>query len=155
MSSVVETVAGTTLGIVAGNPATFNAAGYDALTFALIGEITDAGSQGRKYNEVTHNPIGTRGTQKFKGSFNEGTQTLQLALSPADAGQIALNAALVSDAPYSFKLTYQSGDIRYFQALVMSFEESVSGVDNVRSATVELSLTTNSAGVGIVKKNIA
>lgn len=151
-TTAVETVAGTTIGIVAGPPATFNVAGYDVLVFSTIGEITDGGSHGRTYAEVTHQPIGSRGTRKFKGSFNEGSKTLQLAISAGDPGQILLKTAVNSDADYSFKVTYQGGDIDYFQAKVLSFEKAASSVDSIRTATVNLSLTTTAAGVGIVEK---
>lgn len=148
----VETVAGTTISISPTRPATFDEAGYAALTgWALIGEITDGGSHGRRYAEATHNPIDTRGTQKFKGSFNEGTKTLQLAMDRSDPGQVVLGAALNSDDDYSFKVEYQGGDIDYFQAKVMSFEKSATSVDSIRSASVELSLTTSKTGVGIVE----
>ncbi len=147
----VQTSAGTVLGIVAGQPATFNEAGYEALTYAAIGEITDGGSHGRAYAEVTHNPIGTRGTQKFKGSFNEGTKTLQMAISEDDAGQIVLKAALNSDNDYSFRVLYPDGAADYFQAKVMSFEKANPSVDSIITATVTLGITTTSAGVGIVE----
>ncbi|QHJ00118.1 hypothetical protein GT347_20320 [Xylophilus rhododendri] len=152
MPSAVETVAGTKIGISAAAPATFDAAGYTALTFSNIGEITDGGSHGRTYAEVTHKPIGNRSTQKFKGSFDEGTKTIQLAISPADPGQVLLKTALASDAPFSFQVMYQGGDIDYFQARVLSFSKSAPNVDSIRAATVQLSLTTSSTGVGIVEK---
>jgi Lambda phage tail tube protein, TTP len=152
MPSAVETVAGTTIGISATKPATYNIVGYDAVVFSTIGEITDGGTHGRVYAEVTHNPIATRGTQKFKGSFNEGTKTIQMAVSNSDAGQVLLQTALASDASFSFKVTYQGGDIDYFQARVLSFEKAAASVDSIVSATVQLSLTTTAAGVGIVTK---
>ena len=147
----VQTAAGTTIGIVAGPPATFDAAGYTALVFATIGEITDGGQHGRTYAEVTHNPVATRGTQKFKGSFNEGNKTLQLALDDEDTGQIAAKAALNSDANFSFKVEYPDGAIDYFQAKVMAFTKSTSGVDTVVSGTIELSITTTKTGIGIIE----
>ena len=147
----VETVAGTTIGISAGVPTTFTAAGYAALTFSTIGEITDGGSHGRTYAEVTHMPIGNRGKQKFKGSFDEGNKTLQLAISGADAGQVLTKAALLSDNPYAFKVLYQGGAIDYFQARVMSFAKATAGVDSILTATVTLALITSSTGVGIVE----
>jgi hypothetical protein len=146
-----QTVAGTEISIAAGGPAAFDRAGYATLNFTLIGEITDGGSHGRTYAEVTHQPINTRGTQKFKGSFNEGTKTLQLAVDDADAGQILLRAALNSDADFSFKVEYQDGGIDYFQAKVLSFEQATAGVDSMRTATVNLSLTTSKSGIGIVE----
>jgi uncharacterized repeat protein (TIGR02543 family) len=150
--SGVETVAGTSISISPTKPATFNAAGYAAISdWAEIGEITDGGAHGRTYNEVTHNPIKTRGTRKFKGSFNEGTKTLQVGMDRADPGQAVLDVALKSDADYSFKVVYQGGDIDYFQAKVLSFEKSATSVDSIRSASVNLSLTTNKDGVGIIE----
>ncbi len=156
--SAVETVAGTKLYISATQPATYDGAGYagSGMNFelGLIGEITDGGEHGREYALVTHNPIASRGTQKFKGSFNEGSKTLQLGLDNDDIGQVKLIAALASDADFSFKVLYQGGDIDYFQAKVMSFRKAATSVDTIRSASVTLEITTNSAGVGIVSVNV-
>lgn len=147
----VETVAGTEISISAGTPATFNEAGYAALTFTKIGEITDGGNHGRTYAEVKHSPIGTRGTQKYKGSFDEGNKTLQMAIDDDDAGQDLLKTALNSDDDYSFKVKYQGGAIDYFRAKVMKFEKATAGVDSMRTANVELSLSTSKDGVGIIE----
>lgn len=147
----VRTSAGTTLHVSASNPATYNVAGYEALSFTAVGEITDFGEFGREYALVTHNPVGNRGTVKKKGSFNEGTMNMSLGLDTDDAGQIILKAASLSDNDYSFKVTTQNGDIYYFQAQVMNFKVGVGSVDTITSATVALELTTNSAGVGIVE----
>ena len=146
----VESIAGTTIGISVGPPATFTAAGYLALTYSTIGEITDPGEHGRQYALITHMPIAARNTQKFKGSFNEGQKTLALAFDKADAGQVLLQTASQSDATYYFKVTYQGGDIDYFPAKVMSFVKNGGNVDTLRAGTVQLELTSNAAGVGII-----
>ena len=147
---MVQTTAGSTLAISADAPATFDAAGYAAVSYTTIGEITDLGELGREYNLVTHNPVGTRGTRKFKGSFSEGSMQLSMGLDDDDAGQIMARAASTSDSPYSFKLTYQDGTVRYFQALVMDFKEGAGGVDDITSATMTLELTTAADGTGII-----
>lgn len=147
----VRTSAGTTIKLSAGTPATFNAAGYAALTWTTIGEVTDLGEFGREFNLVTHNPLGSRGTVKKKGSFNEGSITLQLGLDTDDAGQILAKTAHLSDNDYSFEIATQNGDKYYFQAQVMSFKVGVGGVDQITGATIMLEITTNSAGVGIVE----
>jgi hypothetical protein len=147
----VFTVAGTTLGISAGQPATFDATGYAALTYTNIGNIEDAGSHGRTYAEVTFQPIDTRSVQKFKGSYNEGNKTLSVGYNSDDAGMILLKTALNSDADYSFKVEYQNGDVDYFQAKVLSVSKATGGVDSIVMASIELAITTNSAGVGIVE----
>ncbi|MEY2689958.1 MAG: hypothetical protein RL375_4158 [Pseudomonadota bacterium] len=148
----VRTTAGTTLRVSAATPATFTVTGYEALTFSAVGEITDMGEFGREYTLVTHNPIANRGTQKFKGSFNEGQMTLQLGLDTDDAGQIIMKAGALSDADYSFEVTTQNGDKYFFQAKVMSFRLSVGNVDQITTATCMLELTTSASGVGIVEK---
>lgn len=147
----VRTSAGTTIAISASNPATFDEAGYLALSFTTIGEVTDLGEFGREYALVTHNPVGSRGTVKKKGSYNEGTMTLQLGLDTDDAGQILAKAAHLSDNDYSFKVTTQNLDDYYFQAQVMSFKLGVGSVDQITTATIVLELTTSSTGVGVIE----
>lgn len=147
----VRSSAGTTIKISASTPATFDAAGYTALAMTTIGEVTDLGEFGREYNLITHNPLGSRGTVKKKGSFNEGSINVQLGLDTDDAGQILAKAAALSDADYSFAITTQNGDKYFFQAQVMSFKVGVGSVDSVTSATMLLELTSTSAGVGVVE----
>lgn len=147
----VATTAGTTLSISASNPATYDFAGYDVLSYTAVGEITDLGEFGREYTLVTHNPIGTRGTQKFKGSFNEGAMALQLGLDTDDAGQILMKAASLSDNDYSFKIVTQNGDEYFFSGKVMTWKVGLGGVDSISSASANLEITTSSGGVGIVE----
>lgn len=135
-------MAGTTIGVSATLPATDDQAGYDALTFTNIGEVTDMGEYGSVYALVTHNPIGTRRTQKFKGSFNDGSISLGIAESVADAGQVILDAAVASDADYAFAIIAQDGDKDYFQAKVMSKTVNIGSVDSIRSSTAQLEITT-------------
>jgi len=147
----VFTSAGTTLKVSAASPATFDAAGYAALTLTAVGEVTDLGEFGREYSLVAHNPVGSRATVKKKGSYNSGTMTLSLGLDTDDAGQVLLKAAALSDANYSFCVTTQNGDKYFFQAQVMSFKVGVGSVDQITTATVALEITANSAGVDIVE----
>lgn len=147
----VRTSASSTLKISAGAPVTFDGAGYAALSFTTIGEVTNMGELGRDFQLVTHNPIATRGTQKLKGSFNEGAMSLQLGLDTDDGGQIIAKAASLSDSPYALKLTTANGDVYYFQALVMNFKVGVNDVNSITSATINLEITTSNTGVGIVE----
>lgn len=145
------TSAGTTIAISASVPATFDVAGYEVLPMTLIGEVTNIDGQlGRIYNLITHTPLATRGVQKFKGSFNEGSLTLQLAIDRDDAGQDLARAALVSDALYAFKIVEPTGDFVYFQAMVMSFPFTPGSTESIRTGTITLEITTSSTGVGLV-----
>ncbi len=147
----VRTSAGTTIKVTASQPATYDASGYNALSMTTIGEVTNLGEFGREYALVTHNPVGSRGTVKKKGSFNEGTIAMTVGLDTDDAGQILMKAAAASDNNYSFLITTQNGDKYYFQAQTMSFKVGVGGVDDITSASINLELDTNSAGVGVVE----
>ncbi len=151
---VVRTSAGTTIGITAAAPGTYDTAattGYPSLTFTKIGEVTDLGEFGREYALVTHNPVDNRGTVKKKGSFNEGAITLAVGLDTDDAGEILAKQAANSDNDYSFVVTTQNGDKYYFRAQVMSFKVGVGGVDTITSATITLEITTAPNGVGVVE----
>lgn len=147
----VQTAASTEIAISASTPVTFDSGGYGGLSYTTIGEITDAGAHGRTYQPIKHNPLGTRGTQKFKGSFDEGTKSIQMALDWDDAGQIIAKQALNSDNDYSFCVTYPDGSKDYFQAKVMSFQKSASTVDTIITASMDVEITTSKSGVGIVE----
>lgn len=147
----VRTSAGATLGVSASAPATYDGTGYAALTYTSIGEVTDYGEFGREYTLVTHNPVSSRITQKFKGTYNEGQMQLQIGLDTDDAGQILCKAAAASDASYYFKLTTQNGDVYYFPAKVMSWKVGVGNADQITKATCNLELTSSSGGVGVVE----
>ena len=60
MASLAVTSAGTKLYVSASLPATYNSAGFGALTWTEVGEITDFGEWGKEYTVVNHNPVGTR-----------------------------------------------------------------------------------------------
>jgi hypothetical protein len=137
--------------VSASTPATWDAAGYAALTYTTVGEITNFGEFGRIYNLVTHNPVSNRGTVKKKGSFNEGQMALQLGLDTDDTGQILMKAASLSDNDYSVLVTTQNGDKYYMQVQVMSWKVNVGGVDSITSAACTVEITTSSTGVGIVE----
>ena len=147
----IQSTAGASIGISSSAPATFNEAGYGALTFTNIGEVTDLGEFGREYNLITHNPIDTRATKKLKGSYNEGQIALTVALDTADAGQNIAKTASTSDADYYFKVTMQNGAAYYFPAKVMTFKRAVGSVDNVVTASISLEITTAAGGVGVVE----
>ena len=149
----VNTSAGCTLSVVAAGaaPATFDATGFAAQTWVPVGEVTDLGEFGREYNLVTHNPVGNRSTQKFKGSFNEGQMDIKLGLQTDDAGQIIMKAAVFSDLSFSFRVVMQNLDVYYMRAQCMKWKVGVGSVDQITAASATLEITTNNAGVGIVE----
>lgn len=136
--SLAITSAGTTLSVGVA-PATYDAAGFGAVSYTQVAEITNIGSFGRKYNLVKHNPVDSRATVKRKGSFDNGQLQLKLAKT-SDAGQGVLSTASTSDNSYSFKIVLPSGKIEYFTGQVMSFVIDVGSVDQILGATVDVEI---------------
>lgn len=139
----VMTTAGSQFKLSAAAPATYDATGYNALTYTLVGEVTDMGEVGREYNVVNHNPISNRLTQKIKGSYNAGSITLQFGRDFSDAGQTLLFTASRSDSPYTFVIILQNGKKLYFTGLVTSFKNSVGSVDQITAASCVIELQTD------------
>lgn len=131
------TAAGTTLSVASATPATYDATGFQALSFSAIGEVTSVPSHGAEYALVTHNPLGDRITRKLKGSVNYGAITVPMALDTADTGQDIMrdhsNGPNVDDKA-SFKVDYPDGSVEYFTGLVMSFTTAGDGVDSILAA---------------------
>lgn len=142
MASLATTSAGTTIGISAALPGSYDQSGFEALTFTIIGEIVSIGEYARKYEIVKHNPIDTRETIKLKGSFDEGTQAIGLAKAGSDAGQTLCRTALASDNSYAFEVVLQDGTTQYYQGQVTSFTTNPGSVNSILSSSVSIEINT-------------
>lgn len=140
MPTGAMTSAGTTLAISATLPATYNETGFEAVSYTDIGEVVNLPEYGKASNLVTHNPLGDRKTYKFKGSYNNGSVTVQLAKDSDDAGQVIVLAANDSDNSYSFEVTLNDGTVQYFTAKVMSYTTNVGTVDQITGSTMQLEI---------------
>lgn len=138
----IQTAAGATFAVSAALPATLDEAGFtDAgMTYTTVGEVTDAGEVGGSYGEATHTPLDSRLVQRLKTSFDAGTQTLQMAVSSADAGQGIILDALHSDANIAVKITLQDGTTVYYIGLVTSFPYNIGSVDTIVNTSVTMSI---------------
>lgn len=136
-----ETAAGASIAFSATAPATFDEEGYDELDFDVAAEVTNIGEFGRQYALVTHLPLATRGVQKAKGSYNNGTISPTMAFDADDDGQAVIMDAIDSDDPIACRVTLQSGHTFYFMAMVMSARVSVPDADNIVMLTPEMEIT--------------
>lgn len=140
----IQSSAGTTVAISAALPATNDAAGFAAVTgWAVIGEVSQVGDFGKKYNAITFNDLGTRRVRKLKGSYDPGSLPLDLAKDMDNAGQDLLRTARDSDDDHSFRVTYQDGSIDYFKGLVMDFITKIGGSDNVVGGSAEIAVNSD------------
>ncbi|MEI4473577.1 hypothetical protein [Frigidibacter sp. MR17.24] len=135
-----QSAAGASIAISLTAPATFDAAGFTALTPNIVGEVTNIGEFGKEFALVTHMPLAERGTGKRKGSYNNGTLSPTMALDPDDAGQQDMATALEMDEPVFFQITLQDGTVYWCGGLVMTYRPNVAGVDDVVTATCTVEL---------------
>lgn len=145
--------AGTTFGISAGVPSTFDTTGYDALSFTTVGEIRDFSEFGVTWANASHTPVALRGLQRKKTSRDPGRFTLTMALDTDNAGQILMKAARDSaTAIYAAKFLLAGGDIYYCQVLVNSFTVAPGNQAGDQMATAACAVTTSSTDVDWVEK---
>ena len=140
----VQTSAGITLELSATLPATFDSAGFEAVTgLELVGEIESIGEFGIVYNPVTFTALSDRRVRKFKGSYDPGEPGIALAIDRDDAGQQLARTALASDDDYTIKITYQDGSADYFTGKVMSFTTNPSSVDNILMGNMNIGVNSD------------
>jgi hypothetical protein len=137
------TAAGSALAISAATPATQDATGFAALTFTEVGQIEKIGTLGAQFAKVEFQPLkGPK--QKHKGSVDYGSLQPSLAHDEADAGQTLLRTAAADETSklYSFKVTYATGAIRYFQGRVFGYPEVTDGADTIPMANPTIEINT-------------
>jgi hypothetical protein len=138
--SNVRTSAGTTIAVSASAPASYNLSGFVALTFSLIGEITNVGDFGKRFNKVEHKPIGPRRIVKRKGMYDNGALPLEIGRDYEDEGQVLLKAACETDDSYSYEVTLQCGSKYYFSAQAMDYILRVGEADNITGISCNLEI---------------
>jgi hypothetical protein len=139
----VITSTGTLLAVVAAQPATVDAAGFGALTFVNVGEVTDLPEYGASAEVVTHQPLATGITQKYKGFINNGSMSVSVGYSADDAGQnvLALGVTGINkNVEHSFRVTYQDGSIDYFTGKIFSYTKAPGSANSVVSSTVQIEI---------------
>lgn len=135
-----QTAAGTTFGISLTLPATEDAAGYAALTFLDVGEVTNIDEYGRVYELVTSNPLSSRRVKKYKGSYDEGSFSITYDITFDDAGQVAVTTARDDDANAAIEIVHQDGTIDYMSVKVMSTTTAVGTLDSMLEGSTSVEI---------------
>jgi hypothetical protein len=139
----VQSSLGTTIGLVLGEPTSYDTTGFDALTMIELGEVADLGEFGGESEIITHTPIKTGIVNKLIGPTDYGTLSAQMARVFTDAGQIAAKSGFDGTnrgKRHSFKVTYVDGGIEYFTGKITSFTSNVGSASAVRNAGVNIAL---------------
>jgi hypothetical protein len=143
MSSAAITAAGSKLYVSATLPGTYDAAGFEALSWTEVGEVTEIPQFGKVCTIVNHLPLGQRQTIKRKGSYDNGTLDVPYAFDPAgDAGQTLLENAVDSDNSYAFRIDIKNPAVKsvYFTAQCTSRPITVGATDSIVMANSALAI---------------
>jgi hypothetical protein len=117
-------------------------------SYTKISGITSIPEFGRSYERGTFNPLGDRRTRKYKGAYDEGSFSVELARDLSDQGQTDLQAAVDSDDPVPIKIELDdapsgsgtSPTSFEFEALIMSFTTNIGTTNDYVSGTVQMEI---------------
>lgn len=140
----LTTASGTCLSVSTGNPASWNAAGFAALTWTTVGELESIPEFIIEHAQANFTNLCTGKSKILKGSENPISGDVMVGMDRDDAGQAMMTTARQSKTQeLSFKIAEPNGDIVYFKALVMK-EKIVGGdgPDDVRKGMYGVAVQT-------------
>lgn len=139
-------VAGSTIaigGVLASQADDFEASDFAAQTWVNIDGWETAGAIGDVAEVIATNLINRGRTVKQKGTKNAGSMENTFAVIDGDAGQAAIKAASAADDNYAFRITWSTGEIFYFIALVMTNSRPGGGANTVMMLAATLEINSN------------
>lgn len=142
----VSTSTGLVYSISAALPGSEDKAGYDALTWTVVGEVVSLGEYGASQEEVNHTPLATGLVEKYKGATNNGSLAVELGNDATDAGQVLLLAGSSGAAKFtvhSHKIAYPSGEIDAFQGLIFGLNKNPGAINSIVSAATNIGINTS------------
>lgn len=141
----VKTNIGVSVGVVLGVPATYDEAGYTALTFIEAGEITDIGEIGGQADVSSYDRMSDGIKQKLPGVIDYGSTTLEMAHEVDDLGQIALAAGFDGankGLEHSFALTDSEGAVVWFTSKIFSRTKNYGSTGDIILSSVDIEINT-------------
>lgn len=141
------TSTGITLEVGLGEPATYDASGYGAVSVTKIGELTTIPEFGPTISVVESKSLESGKVDKYAGFVDYGSVSLEADFDDDDAGQaIATDAVDKTNAAFgaehTFKLTYASGAVRYFTGKFFSATENPGSADSMVTTTMSVEINT-------------
>jgi len=115
----------------------------------LIGGVTNIGTIGREYVDVSYKTFDQRGISHRKGTSNQAETTLEILVNREAIGQFILKIARESDNQYLFKIEYGNGELDFFAALVSSVSNLQGDGNTIRNLSANLVVDHK----GIIEKN--
>ena len=136
------TYIGGTIALVMATPATFNQAGYEALTFVELGKVINASELGDEAEDISFNLLKSGRTSHLNGVKNNGA-TVTFVYDRDDAGYALVKANANGNTLASIEITDPDGDVTYFQCVLANLRDATRDASSVKAKTVELRVTTD------------
>jgi len=140
----VEISLGTTIGVTVGEPSSYDATGFGALSYDEIGEVTSISEYGGSGQVNTNIPLKTGIVDKRIGSYDYGTATLSITRDAGDAGQDALKEGFDGankGKVHSFKVDLADGTTQYFTGVISSYTTNVGDANSFTQVSCSIELT--------------
>lgn len=137
-----QTTALTQVHVSAALPATYDSAGYAALTWSKVADIDDIPEFGPEGTVNTFTPVDTAVVQKAVGSVDYGSPVFSFARNSADAGQAILSAAMANKTSVSVRIMRPSGQKDYFSGIVSTDKRIHGGVNGFFMGSSRVDATT-------------
>lgn len=131
---------GSTFAVALAAPATYNSAGYAALTWVLVHAVRDIGSFGPAWEVVEFQSLAD-GRYYAKGARNDGQIDMTFAYDTADAGQTVLRGAADvtgTSGTVSYRIVTPAGETQYGRGPVLGFQRQVGGANDAMVVTASI-----------------
>lgn len=129
--------------IAVGKPATEDKAGYEALSWTEVAEVTDLPEYGPNVTVVESQPLATGITEKYPGFSDYGSIALGLDQDISDTGQIALQDSVQIAGkvkPHSYKVEFSNDKVDYWHGGTFSFTTNPGSANSMVSATAQVEI---------------
>lgn len=132
----LESTTGTTIEVFAGEPATFDLAGYKALATVQVVGVVTFGEWGDGNEDVSEPLLSEGRVIHTNGTADGGEVEISVQYRDTDAGSDILIANAGSNDPISIKKVYRSGDTEFATAVISGVKYREASGNSVRGYTV-------------------
>lgn len=143
-ADVIQSV-GTQVYVSAAVPATYDSAGFGALSWTEVGEVESLGEYGGSAQISQFVPLATGTVKKRKGSLDYGTSSMVIGKT-TDAGLAIMKSGFDGANKHlihSFRIVESDGSIGYYTAVIGSYVYSMGDANTVTRINTNVELTGN------------
>lgn len=144
----------TAIYIAHGAPATYDAAGFAAMTWNQVGRVTNFSGFDQQAEIITSQYLEDNFETKRKGIIKFGASTIEVDVKDGDSGQTMARSALTDKSLYGLKIAFPNGRIQYLQVLITQYTEKAMQPNGMVSASIGVQpsiINTGAGGVNMIE----